>query len=128
MDLTEYLVNVGYTPRRRVEATFTYHDPCHLVRGQGITKQPRELLRAAGTFVEMKEADLCCGGAGSFHMDYPAIAAKIIARKRENIEQSGAQVVVTGCPGCLIQMTKAAQASGGRFQGDAHQPGDLTGC
>ena len=116
MDLTEYLVKVGYEPRRRIEATLTYHDPCHLVRGQGITKQPRELLRAAGTFVEMKEADLCCGGAGSFHMDYPAIAAKIVTRKRESIEQSGAGIVVTGCPGCLIQMTKAARASGGRFK------------
>jgi glycolate oxidase iron-sulfur subunit len=112
MDLTEYLANVGYVPRQKVEATFTYHDPCHLVRGQGIKKQPRDLLKAAGKFVDMKEADLCCGGAGSFHMDYPDIAEQILDKKRRNIEATGAAVVVTACPGCLIQLTKAAAKSG----------------
>jgi glycolate oxidase iron-sulfur subunit len=112
MDLTEYLANVGYTPRRQVGAVLTYHDPCHLVRGQGISRQPRDLLRATGQFVDMEEADTCCAGGGSFHMDYPAIASRILAKKRANIEKTGAAIVVTGCPGCLIQMTKAAKASG----------------
>ena len=116
MDLAEYLVKVGYTPRRRVDALITYHDPCHLVRGQGIRREPRDLLKATGRFVEMDDADVCCGGAGSFHIDYPGIAAKILAKKRANIERTGAAVVVTGCPGCLIQMTKAATAGGGRFK------------
>jgi glycolate oxidase iron-sulfur subunit len=116
MDLTEYLAKVGYQPRRQVEAIFTYHDPCHLVRGQGITQQPRDLLRAAGSYVEMNEAGVCCSGAGSFHMDYPAISSGILDRKRKNIEQTGAAVVVTGCPGCLIQLAKAARASRGGFR------------
>jgi glycolate oxidase iron-sulfur subunit len=116
MDLTEYLAKVGYVPRQKLETTFTYHDPCHLGRGQGIKKQPRDLLRAAGKFVEMKEADGCCGGAGSFHMDYPDIASKILDKKRANIEETGAAIVVTGCPGCLIQLAKAAKASGGKFK------------
>jgi len=116
MDLTEYLVKVRYTPRRKVDTTFTYHDPCHLVRGQGIKKQPRDLLRATGKFVEMKEADTCCAGAGTFHMDYPEISSKIVEKKRRNIERTGAAIVVTGCPGCLIQLTKAAKASGGKFK------------
>ncbi len=116
MDLTEYLAKAGYRPRQRVSAALTYHDPCHLVRGQGIRQQPRDLLKAAGNYVEMTEADTCCGGAGSFHMDYPGIAAKILAKKRESIEKSGADIVVTGCPGCLIQLTKAAKASGGKFK------------
>jgi glycolate oxidase iron-sulfur subunit len=115
MDLTEYLVKVSYTPRQKVDTTFTYHDPCHLVRGQGIRKQPRDLLKATGKFVEMKEADTCCAGAGTFHIDYPEISSKIIEKKRQNIERSGAAIVVTGCPGCLIQLTKAAKASGGKF-------------
>ena len=101
---------------RRWMPRFTYHDPCHLVRGQGIRKEPRDLLRATGRFVEMEEADTCCGGAGSFHIDYPDIAAKILAKKRANIERTGAAVVVTGCPGCLIQLSKAAKASGGKFK------------
>ena len=116
MDLTEYLVQIGYTPRQKMDVTFTYHDPCHLVRGQGIKKQPRDLLKEAGKFVEMKEADMCCGGAGSFHMDYPDISSQILDKKRRNIEATKAAVVVTACPGCLIQLTKAAKASGGRFK------------
>ena len=116
MDLSEYLVKVDYKPRQRMETNFTYHDSCHLGRGQGIKKQPRELLKAAGNFVEMTDADTCCGGAGSFHMDYPDISAKILALKRENIEKTGADVVVTSCPVCLVQMTKAAKASGGKFK------------
>jgi glycolate oxidase iron-sulfur subunit len=116
MDLAEYLAKVGYEPRQKADAVFTYHDPCHLVRGQGITQPPRELLKAAGRFVEMKEADVCCGGAGSFHIDYPDAAAQILEKKRRNIEKTGAAVVVTGCPGCLIQLAKAAKASGGKFK------------
>jgi glycolate oxidase iron-sulfur subunit len=116
MDLTEYLDGVGYRPRQQVDVTFTYHDPCHLVRGQGIRKQPRNLLQAAGIFVEMDAADTCCGGAGSFHADYPGIAASILAKKQQNIEATGAGIVVTACPGCLIQLTKAAQNSGNKFK------------
>ncbi len=116
MDLTEYLTVIGYTPRKRVDGALTYHDPCHLARGQGIKKQPRDLLKMTGNFIEMEEAGVCCGGAGSFHLDYPDISALILGKKLKNIEKTGASLVVTGCPGCLIQLAKAARASGGKFQ------------
>ena len=74
------------------------------------------MLKAAGRFVEMKGSDVCCGGAGSFHIDYPDAAAQILDRKRKNIEETEASVVTTGCPGCLIQLAKAAKASGGKFK------------
>ena len=112
MDLTEYLSKAGYVPRQKNNARITYHDPCHLVRGQGITKEPRALLAATGEFREMKDADVCCGGAGSFFLDYPEISDRVIDKKRQNIEATGADIVVTGCPGCLIQLNKAAKASG----------------
>jgi glycolate oxidase iron-sulfur subunit len=112
MDLTEYLAKAGYVPRQTNNARITYHDPCHLVRGQGITKEPRALLAATGEFQEMKDADVCCGGAGSFFLDYPEISDRVIDKKRQNIEATGADIVVTGCPGCLIQLNKAAKASG----------------
>lgn len=115
-DLTEYLVKAGYEPRRKTDALITYHDPCHLARGQGIAGPPRDLLKAAGSFVEMQEADACCGGAGSFHIDYPNAASRILEKKRLHIEETGAAVVATVCPGCLIQLAKAAKASGGRFR------------
>lgn len=116
MDLTEYLAQTAYQPRQKTNAVLTYHDPCHLARGQGIADQPRELLRKAGNFIEMNGASICCGGAGSFHIDYPETAAKILLNKQKNIEETGASLVVTACPGCLIQLAKAAEASGGRFK------------
>jgi glycolate oxidase iron-sulfur subunit len=116
LDLTEYLVRAGYRPRARHDLTFTFHEPCHLCRGQGIRDQPRQLLAQAGRFVDMAEADSCCGGAGTFHLEHPEVAGLILERKRRNIEHTGAQVVVTACPGCLLQLTRAAEASGGRFQ------------
>jgi glycolate oxidase iron-sulfur subunit len=116
MDLTEYLVRAGYRAPEKRKLTFTFHDPCHLARGQGIRAQPRQLLAEAGTLVEMAESDSCCGGAGTFHMDHPETAALILDRKRANIERTGADIVVTACPGCLIQLTRAAEASGGKFK------------
>ena len=117
MDFSEYLVKAGYKPENKSNAVVTYHDPCHLVRGQGIKAQPRELLKASvGSYVEMKEADKCCGGAGTFHMDYPEASKQIVGRKQANIENTGAQIVTTGCPVCLVQLTKAAEASGGKFK------------
>jgi len=116
MDLTEYLAGIGYRPPMKADVTLTYHAPCHLVRGQGISAEPRALLQAAGNFVELPEADRCCGGAGSFHLDYPEISSQILERKRKNIERTGAAIVVTGCPGCLIQLTRAAKKSGHKFK------------
>lgn len=116
MGLSEYLFNIGYKPRSRVEAKLTFHEPCHLGRGQGIKNQPRELLKAAGEFIEMAGANTCCGGAGSFHIDYPDIAKSILDKKRINIENSGAQIVVTECPTCLVRLNKAAAESGGKFK------------
>ena len=116
MDLTEYLMSVGYKPRQKTNATITFHEPCHLGRGQGVRKQPRELLKEAGNYVEMKGADACCGGAGSFHIDYPEISASLLDKKRINIENTHADIVVTECPTCLVQMNKAAERSGGKFK------------
>jgi len=116
MGLSEYLVHVGYEPQQRVNAKLTFHEPCHLGRGQGIKKQPRQLLKATGNFIEMTGSNTCCGGAGSFHMDYPDIAQSILDKKRLNIENSGAQIVVSECPTCLVQLNKAAVQSGGKFK------------
>lgn len=116
MDITEYLIKAGYKPKEKRNATLTFHEPCHLGRGQGLKTQSRELLRAAGNYVEMKGADACCGGAGSFHLDYPDISDGMLEKKRRNIEKTGAQIVVSECPACLTQMSKAAERSGGKFK------------
>jgi glycolate oxidase iron-sulfur subunit len=84
----------------------TYHDPCHLVRGQNISTQPREVLKNLPgiTFVEMQDAQKCCGGGGSFSFYNYELSKQISQRKVENIEASGASVVATGCPGCMLQL------------------------
>ncbi len=106
-DISEFLVKGGFPPPPgAVPLRVTYHDPCHLVRGQGIKSQPRELLKAIPglTFVEMKGADVCCGAAGSFCVTHPALSQAVGSVKAENILATRADVVVSGCPSCLTQL------------------------
>ena len=83
----------------------TYHSSCHL-RAAGITKEPRELLRRLPgmEFVEMQDADRCAGGAGTYIIKDHETARRIFVRKREAVEASGAQVVATSCPACMVQL------------------------
>ena len=114
-DISEFLVKhelprpEGSTPLR-----VTYHDPCHLVRLQGIKAEPRQLLKAIPglTFVEMKEADVCCGASGSFCVTHPALSERVGSAKAENILATGADVVVSGCPSCLTQLRAMLGARG----------------
>ena len=83
----------------------TYHDSCHAKHGLGIADEPRRLLEAAGyKIIEMADSDTCCGFAGSFSLTHPEISGAILNRKLDEIESSGASIVATGCPGCLIQI------------------------
>ncbi|MGL5514413.1 MAG: heterodisulfide reductase-related iron-sulfur binding cluster, partial [Sporomusa sp.] len=95
------------------EVKLSYHDPCHLVRGQGIKAEPRKLLKQAGVFVESLKADMCCGGAGSFHMDFPEQSKKILVDKHNCFKKSGADIIVTECPACMIQLKKACDGQAG---------------
>jgi glycolate oxidase iron-sulfur subunit len=89
-----------------LEAVVTYHDPCHLSRYQGITRQPRELIRRIPgvEYRELPEADWCCGGAGSYSMSHYDLSMQILERKMRNIEATGARIVVTPCPACIMQL------------------------
>src|SRR5206468_381943 len=84
----------------------TYHDACHLAHPQRITKQPRELVKmvAGKNFVELPESDLCCGSAGSYNLTEPEMAGRLQRRKIDCILQTGAQLVVTTNPGCILQI------------------------
>jgi glycolate oxidase iron-sulfur subunit len=83
----------------------TYHDPCHL-KSQGITNQPRELLRALPNvdFVEMESASSCCGLGGTFSVYHYETSKKIGAKKIPGLVESGASRIATGCPGCIMQL------------------------
>ncbi len=83
----------------------TYHDPCHL-KTQGITKEPRELLRALPNvdFVEMESASTCCGLGGTFSVYHYEESKAIGARKMPGLVESGAELIATACPGCIMQL------------------------
>jgi glycolate oxidase iron-sulfur subunit len=85
----------------------TYHDPCHLVRGMGVTLEPRTILSSIDgiKFVEMEGSNECCGGAGSYQFENVDISSAITSRKINNIRATGAHIVVTGCPGCRLTLT-----------------------
>ena len=99
---------------RNSEQKVTFHDACHLAHAQRITKAPRDLVRAVAgeNFVELPEADLCCGSAGSYNLTEPEMAARLQRRKIRNILQTGAKIVVTTNPGCLLQIQAGLREAG----------------
>lgn len=114
-DVTQFLAQAGLPDHLQpVRATVTYHDPCHLSRYQGVTREPRDLLkRLPGVeYRELPEADWCCGGAGSYSLAHYQLSMRILERKMENIRATGAQIVVTACPACIMQLRYGAQKFG----------------
>ncbi len=96
----------------------TYHDACHLAHAQRITAAPRALVKAiAGkNFIELPEADVCCGSAGTYNLTEPQMAQRLQTRKVENILRSGAQTVVTSNPGCIMQIQAGLRQAGSQAQ------------
>ncbi len=113
-DITELLAELSLPKPMSKGATVTYHDPCHLGREQGVTEQPRRLLVDVGGFelVEMAEANWCCGGAGSYNLSHPQMSRQVLARKLDRIAETGAEVVATACPACIIQINSGIRARG----------------
>ncbi len=93
----------------------TYHDPCHL-RTQGITKEPRRILAALPQveFVEMANAGTCCGLGGTYSVYHYETSKQIGAKKAAAIAASGAALVATDCPGCIMQLQDSINHAGGR--------------
>ena len=107
-ELTDFLVNVarvGMLPSES-QGSVTYHDSCSGLRELGIKQQPRALLAQVGgvTLKEMSGADECCGFGGAFSVKFGELSAAIAGRKCENIQSSGADAVVGGDLGCLLNI------------------------
>jgi glycolate oxidase iron-sulfur subunit len=85
----------------------TYHHPCHAARGQGLINEPAEILgRLAGVeYRELPEADWCCGGAGSYAFAHYELSQQVLNRKMENLKKTGADLLVTSCPACIMQLS-----------------------
>jgi len=96
----------------------TYHDPCHASRGQNLVQEPREMLRSqAGIeFVELPEADWCCGGAGSYAFSHYQLSQQVMDRKVENIKKTGADIIATSCPACMMHLSYGIRRHGLKVQ------------
>jgi len=107
--------------------TVTYHDPCHLVHGQRVRSQPRALLRRIPDLrlIELPDSELCCGSAGIYNVQQPEMAGELARRKVERIRETGARTVVSGNPGCLLQIAQESRRQG--FELEVLHPVELLG-
>ena len=108
MDFSSFMINVlGVSPDafKTSDKKVAYHSPCHLCRGMGVTEEPRKLIETAGlNYVPCADEDVCCGFGGSYSVDFPEISAEILKQKLAGVSESGADVLVSDCPGCVLQL------------------------
>jgi L-lactate dehydrogenase complex protein LldE len=107
-ELTEFLAKVAHRPRvsSRFDGAVTYHDSCAGLRELGVKAEPRKLLaKVEGlNLVEMQECETCCGFGGTFSIKFGDISAEMAERKCAHIAASGAQAVVLGDLGCMLNI------------------------
>ena len=107
-DISEFLVDIGLvTEMGTIKKKVTWHDPCHLVHYQKIKEPPRTILKSIPgvEFVELGEADMCCGAAGSYAFKNYDLSMQVLARKMSNVEKTGADILVSTCPACIMQLS-----------------------
>ncbi|NWQ44334.1 (Fe-S)-binding protein [Bacillus sp. EB106-08-02-XG196] len=114
VDISKYLHDTGYEkPKAMMNMRITYHDACHLAHGQGVRKEPREiLLDIPGVdMVQMPNADRCCGSAGIYNITNPEMADAVLKSKMENVPED-VEMISMGNPGCMMQMALGVQKYG----------------
>lgn len=113
-DLTELLAERPIPFRRGLAIAATYQEPCHLAHAQRITRQPRAILKTVPELElrEMTESTLCCGSAGIYNVTNPTESEALCDRKLANAASTGADVIVTANPGCLMQLQAGLKARG----------------
>jgi len=120
MDINQFLIKeAGFEPlagKNDNPRTVTYHDPCHLKKSLGVFREPRAVIDAAPGYrlKEMVEPDWCCGMGGSFNLQYYDISKSIGEKKAAHIRETGADVLATGCPACMIQISDMLSRTGAR--------------
>ena len=121
-DATEFLASIELNQNLRpVPMVATYQDSCHLAHGQKIRSAPRKLLAAVPGFElhEMPLSDLCCGSAGIYNVIHTVMAMALLRKKMDSVNSTGAQVIVTANPGCMLQLAAGVKKFG-RGQRVAH--------
>jgi glycolate oxidase iron-sulfur subunit len=111
-DVTEFLDTLGVVaPMKEFATRVTYQDSCHLLHGQKVREAPRRLLKAVPglQFVELPYSDICCGSAGVYNITETEASMELLVEKMKSAAGTGAEVIVTANPGCLLQMRAGAE-------------------
>jgi glycolate oxidase iron-sulfur subunit len=106
-DVTEFLAELGLNAKlRQLAVRVTYQDSCHLLHGQKVREAPRQLLKSIPglDFVELPYSDICCGSAGIYNVTQTDASLELLEEKMKNAKNTGARVIATANPGCLLQM------------------------
>jgi glycolate oxidase iron-sulfur subunit len=114
-DISEFLAHTSLKQGlKEVRGKVTYHDSCHLLWSQKISQEPRQLINLIPglELIEMKGADICCGGAGSYNITHYETSMGILDRKMANIAATGAGLIAAGCPGCRLQLSLGVKQRG----------------
>jgi glycolate oxidase iron-sulfur subunit len=120
-DIHQWLVEIGFrsplpspTSATTAPIALAYDASCHLLHGQKVAAPPLAVLRAIPgiQLVDLPESDWCCGAAGVYTLTQPDQSAKLLARKLDHLASTGAQILATGNPGCLLQLENGARADG----------------
>lgn len=113
-DALEFVAGHELPPRRPVNALVTYQDSCHLAHAQGVRDAPRRLLQSVPgvEFREMDAPDRCCGSAGFYSVTQPQMSSRLLDEKMLDVRRTGAQVVATANPGCMMQLELGVRRAG----------------
>jgi Fe-S oxidoreductase len=102
---------------RKSNESATYHAPCHLCRGLDVHDAPRDLIKTAGLeYRECDEEEVCCGFGGTFSMKFPELSSELLRKKLDNVEATGADILLTDCPGCIMQLRGGLRRRGSKVQ------------
>ena len=116
-DVTEFLAGIDLNRELGImKVRATYQDPCHLGHAQRIRSAPRKLLTAIPglQLIELKEAEICCGSAGVYNVVHNEMSDRLLESKMRRIAETGAQLVLTANPGCLLQLRAGVKRQGNR--------------
>src|SRR5690348_755318 len=114
-DITEFLASIELNPKMGpVSALVTYQDSCHFAHGQQVRNAPRQLLAQIPQlqFREMPLSDICCGSAGIYNVVQNEMSMQILERKMQTVNMTGASVIATANPGCMLQLEAGVRLKG----------------
>ncbi|HEY9074186.1 MAG TPA: (Fe-S)-binding protein, partial [Desulfobaccales bacterium] len=120
LDFSSFMTRVLKVKAERFQGgkkKVAYHSPCHLCRGMGVVQEPRDLLAIAGLeYLPARDEDTCCGMGGTFSMDFPELSAEVLKKKLDAVEETGADLLVTDCPGCVLQLRGGLDKRGSKVK------------